>query len=98
MGVPRHQWPETIVRATLALRGWAGMIRHLEERPDRAPVEPVPARLVDFVALRLVFDRVAAEWAAARLGHAGDLPGLWTELRDRFPPRHGPGRVARAYL
>ena len=98
MGVPRHQWPETIVRATLALRGWAGMIRHLEERPDRAPVEPVPARLVDFVALRLVFDRVAAEWAAARLGHAGDLPGLWTELRDRFPPRRGPGRVARAYL
>jgi uncharacterized protein YbcC (UPF0753/DUF2309 family) len=98
LGVPRELWLEAILRSTLALRGWAGMIRHLEERPDRAPVAAVPARLADFVALRLVFDRVAAEWAAPRFGRAGDLSGLWTELRDRFPPRRGPGSVARAYL
>ena len=98
LGVPPEYHDELITRSLVALRGWAGMIRQFEERPDRAPVEAVPARLVDFLALRLVLDRVAAEWAASRLGRASDLPGLWTELRDRYPPRRGPGSVARAYL
>ena len=98
LGVPPDDEGELITRSLLALRGWAGMIRHFEERPDRAPVEAVPARLADFLALRLVLDRVAAEWVAPRFGRAGDLPGLWTELRDRYPPRRGPGSVARAYL
>ena len=111
LGVPHDQTAAFITATLLALRGWAGMIRHLEERPDRAPVEPVPARLEDFLALRLVLDRVAAEWAAgqfalrnpataarrARPGAVG-LASLWTELRDRYPPRRGPGTLARAFL
>ena len=111
MGVPVDATEPFITASLLALRGWAGMISHLEERPDRAPVEPVPARLADFLALRLVLDRVAAEWAAKRLAArnprpqdgrhvaaADILPSLWTELRDRFPPRRGPGSLARAFL
>ena len=111
LGVPLDSRDEFITASLLALRGWAGMIRHLEERPDRAPVVAVPARLVDFLALRLVFDRVAAEWAARRIGFRnrgsnsgssagaeGCLPRLWTELRDRCPPRRGPGSLARAFL
>ena len=124
LGVPEADWNEYLTRTALALRGWAGMIRHLEERPDRAPVEPVPARLVDFVALRLVCDRVAVEWASRQLGFKNSNnhetnnhgtnnhgtgggpavpPGshlhlLWTELRDRYPPKRGPGSLARAFL
>jgi hypothetical protein len=111
LGVPEAEWDEYLTRTALALRGWAGMIRHLEERPDRAPVEPVPARLVDFVALRLVCDRVAVEWASRQLGFRnngaavlasmpaeGRLGWLWQELRDRYPPRRGPGSLARAFL
>jgi len=110
MGVPADATEPFITASLLALRGWAGMIRHLEERPDRAPVEPVPARLADFLALRLVLDRVAAEWAARQLtfrnpqaangrhAAADILPALWTELRDRYPPRRGPGSLARAFL
>jgi uncharacterized protein YbcC (UPF0753/DUF2309 family) len=98
LGVPDADRDEVVSRSLLALRGWAGMIHQLEQRPDRAPVHAVPARLADFVALRLVLDRVAAEWAAARLGHRGDLSALWTELRDRHPPHRGPGSVARAFL
>ena len=98
LGVPLEHQDEFILRSLLALRGWAGMFRQFEERPDRAPVDPVPARLEDFLALRLVMDRVATEWVAPRFGRADDLPGLWTELRDRYPPRRGPGSVARAYL
>ena len=111
LGVPAAEWDEYLTRTALALRGWAGMIRQFEERPDRAPVEPVPARLIDFVALRLVCDRVAAEWASRHIGFRnngargfssmpadGRLGGLWTELRDRYPPKRGPGSLARAFL
>ena len=49
------------IRETLlALRGWAGMMHHLEVRPDRAPVEAPPASLMDFLAVRLVLDAIAA--------------------------------------
>jgi len=103
MGIPEGDREEFLTRTILALRGWAGMMRHLELRPDRAPVEPVPARLIDFVAVRLICDRLAATWAAERLGYRpgtnpGGLGSLWTELRDRFPPRRGPGSLARAFL
>ena len=99
LGIPPEHHAEFINQSLLALRGWAGMIRQFEERPDRAPVESVPARVADFVALRLVCDRVATEWAARRLGKGRvDLPALWVELRDRSPPRRGPGSLARAFL
>jgi len=68
LGVPVSQWGDFITQSLLALRGWAGMIRQFEERPDRAPVEAVPARLIDFLALRLICDRVATEWVSGRLG------------------------------
>jgi uncharacterized protein YbcC (UPF0753/DUF2309 family) len=105
LGVPESAWREYLTQAVLALRGWAGMLAHLERRPDRAPVEPVPARLVDFVALRLVCDRVAAAWAARQIGFergasedGGRLSRLWTELRDRYPPRRGAGSLSRAFM
>lgn len=109
LGIPPDRRQEFVGQSLLALRGWAGMIHHLEERPDRAPVEQVPARLTDFVAVRLICDRVATEWAADRLGAAArtgrrnaagppPLADLWWELQDRHPSRRGPGSVARAFL
>ncbi len=50
-----------IRESLLALRGWAGMMKHLQLRPDRAPVESVPATLEDFLAVRLVLDVVATK-------------------------------------
>lgn len=103
-GVSERDRGEFVRRSLLALRGWAGMVRQFEERPDRAPVSAVPARLADFLALRLVLDRVAAEWAAGRVGiHVSgsdsvDLVGWRTELQDRYPVRRGPGTLARAFL
>ena len=98
LGVPHDRQGELILDSIVALRGWAGMIHQLELRPDRFPVERVPSRLADFLALRLLLDRLAVEWLAPRLGHADDPAGLWTELCDRHPPRRGPGSLARALL
>ncbi|MFM7109463.1 MAG: DUF2309 domain-containing protein [Planctomycetaceae bacterium] len=103
-GVSEADRGRFIRQTLLALRGWAGLIRQFEERPDRAPTCAVPARLIDFLALRLVLDRVAAEWAAARIGGGTngrggvDLAALRSELEDRCPARRGPGTLARAFL
>jgi uncharacterized protein YbcC (UPF0753/DUF2309 family) len=105
LGIPRPVWPDHIARTLVALRGWAGMVRQLEVRPERAPVIRLPVRLNDFLALRLLLDRAATEWALRRVGFrvpvAADGPDLGvarTELRDRYPARRGPGSLARAFL
>lgn len=60
LGVPEGEQAETIEATLLALKGWAGMIRTLEEKPHSAPVEAPPARLADFLAVRLTLDSLAA--------------------------------------
>ena len=103
-GVSKSDREPFVRRTLLALRGWAGMIRQFEDRPDRAPVNAVPARLIDFLALRLVLDRVAAEWAASTLRRRSrnrgtlDLVAWRSELQDRYPARRGSGTLARAFL
>jgi uncharacterized protein YbcC (UPF0753/DUF2309 family) len=57
LGVAPFEHDRFLLETALALRGWAGMVRQLELRPDRAPVKPVPARLVDFLAVRLLIER-----------------------------------------
>jgi uncharacterized protein YbcC (UPF0753/DUF2309 family) len=106
LGIPRESWPDHVARTLVALRGWAAMVRQFEVRPDRTPVVRLPARLTDFLALRLVLDRSAAEWALRSRGFPiataditdTGLGAAWAELRDRFPPRRGPGSLARALL
>ena len=103
LGIPQPQWQVFIRQSLLSLRGWAGMIYQIEQRPDRVPVVAVPARLADFLALRLMCDRVAVEWAAQRLWRGvfdktKKISGLWIELQDRYPPRRGPGGLSRAFL
>ncbi len=41
LGVGRDEWEPFIAATLLALRGWAGMVRQIEERGDRV-VRPVP--------------------------------------------------------
>lgn len=64
-----------VIRATLlSLRGWAGMMRQLEQRPDRAPVACPPTSLADHLAVQLVLDLVAARAALREAGRAEELP------------------------
>ncbi len=77
LGVPEDGWDAFVRSELLALPGWAGLVRQLELRPDRAPARPVPARLVDFLALRLVLEREARGFVAASTSRAAERgPGL----------------------
>ena len=59
------QWEEILRPELLALPGWAGLMRKLEESPGLAPHESVPCSLMDFLAVRLTMSRVAARRGAA---------------------------------
>ncbi|HTW64821.1 MAG TPA: DUF2309 domain-containing protein [Bryobacteraceae bacterium] len=59
------QWEEILQSELLALPGWAGLMRRLEENPGLAPHESLPCSLMDFLAVRLTMSRVAATLGAA---------------------------------
>lgn len=61
--VPEDQWESVITAELIALPGWAGMFRRLENDPQLAAHFPVPCTLMDFLAVRLTLTRVAADAA-----------------------------------
>ena len=44
-------WPDILQAELLALPGWAGLMRRLEENPDLAPHTALPCSLMDFLAV-----------------------------------------------
>ncbi len=57
--VEESEWGDVLQTELLALPGWAGLMRRLEEDPGLAPHERVPCSLMDFLAVRLTMARVA---------------------------------------
>ncbi|HIE97091.1 MAG TPA: DUF2309 family protein [Fuerstia sp.] len=74
LGVDDSERESFINQSLLALRGWAGMIWQMETNAEWAP-HPAPAgSLVEFLAVRLILDRVALEHVARKaLGVVGPL-------------------------
>ncbi|MCA8958099.1 MAG: DUF2309 family protein, partial [Planctomycetes bacterium] len=97
LGIEPQLW-QGYVRATLlSLRGWAGMMRQFELRPDRAPVEPLPACLADFLAVQLTCDALAARCALrARFGRYANLGDL--DAAPVSPPQRDLGTVFEAFV
>lgn len=89
MGVEPRAWDGALTKLLLALPGWAGIVRQLEQAPELAPHHCPPCRLVDFLAVRASLDRLAAARIARQeLGYRGPLADLARRLADR-PRRAG---------
>jgi len=87
LGVEENQWQEYLTVTLLALRGWAGMIWQMESRPDRMPIPVRPGTLIEYLAVRLVLERLAIAHVARRtLGYRGPLSGL----QQVIPPAKKP--------
>ena len=97
LGVPPAEWDAFLAAEALALGGFAGMVHQFEVRPDRVPASAVPARLVDFLAVRMVLVRAGLAHAAGRIGFGGDLSAMRTWLSDRSPARAAPSLDQRAW-
>ncbi|MCA9606988.1 MAG: DUF2309 domain-containing protein [Myxococcales bacterium] len=59
LDLPQELWPRLVHEALQALPGWAGMVNQLETRPDLAPGVVPPIALLDYLAIRLLLDRLA---------------------------------------
>ena len=84
LGVPVSEWESYITATLLALRGWGGMVQQVELRADSV-AHPIPkGSLIEFLAVRLILDRLAAAWVAQEsLGYDGPLRELCPEHSRR---------------
>jgi uncharacterized protein YbcC (UPF0753/DUF2309 family) len=97
LGVAEDEWAEYLAAEMLALRGWAGIVRQIEERPDRVPARDLPVTLRGYLAVRLLFERAALEDAARQLAFAGTLGELRRWLQHQLPVPALPTAVERAW-
>jgi uncharacterized protein YbcC (UPF0753/DUF2309 family) len=97
LGVDEHEYEPYLISEALALRGWAGIIRQIEERPDRVPARDLTVTLRGYFAVRLLFERAALEHAARQVNDSGPLAGFRSRLRDLRPQPPAPATTERAW-
>ncbi|MDA8745156.1 DUF2309 domain-containing protein [Rubripirellula amarantea] len=59
LGVDAEEYESYITHSLLALRGWAGMVWQMETNADWAPRPAAKGSLVEFLAIRLLLDRLS---------------------------------------
>jgi uncharacterized protein len=66
LGVDSNQQADFFSATLLTLRGWAGMLWHVEQRPDRVHHAPKPGTLIEYLAVRLLLEQQVLSAIAAR--------------------------------
>jgi uncharacterized protein YbcC (UPF0753/DUF2309 family) len=97
LGVSGDESEDYLRAELLALRGWAGIVRQIEERPDRVPARDITVTLRGYLAVRLLFERAALDRAARQLSVGGALSDLRPRLRQRLPRPPAPSLIERAW-
>jgi uncharacterized protein len=97
LGVHDNECEDYLSAELLALRGWAGIVRQIEERPDRVPARDLTVTLRGYLAVRLLFERAALDEAARQLSFAGPSPALREWLRNQLPVASPPTAIERAW-
>jgi uncharacterized protein YbcC (UPF0753/DUF2309 family) len=97
LGVSGDEWPAYVAAELLALRGWAGIVHQIEERPDRVPARDITVTLRGYLAVRLLFERAALEHARQQLSFRGPLRELRHWLRAQLRPPAAPSINERAW-
>lgn len=97
LGVADDECADYLSAELLALRGWAGIVRQIEERPDRVPARDLTVTLRGYLAVRLLFERAALDQAARQLSFGGPLSELRPWLRNRLRRSPAPTALERAW-
>jgi uncharacterized protein YbcC (UPF0753/DUF2309 family) len=97
LGVGDEEWTDYLTAEVLTLRGWAGIVRQVEERPDRVPARDITVTLRGYLAVRLLFERAALEYAARQISFEEPLSTLRASLRNRLPEQSSPTAIERAW-
>ena len=97
LGVADDERADYLSAELLALRGWAGIVRQIEERPDRVPARDLTVTLRGYLAVRLLFERAALDQAARQISFGGSLSDLRSWLRNRNRSQPPPTALERAW-
>jgi uncharacterized protein YbcC (UPF0753/DUF2309 family) len=97
LGVSEDERSGYLSAELLALRGWAGIVRQIEDRPDRVPARDLTVTLRGYLAVRLLFERAALEEAARQLSFDGSLGELRAWLRNQREAPPPPAAIERAW-
>lgn len=99
LGIGAHERDEFLSATLLALRGWAGMIWQTETRGDRVAKKSPPGSLIEYLAIRLILERLALTHVALRaLHYDGPLCGLRQAARSRTVEGNATTSERRAFL
>ncbi len=66
-GISESDWKKFILETLLALRGWAGMFYQFETSPQRIPVNFLPAKIIDFLAVKLILELCAIKFVLKKI-------------------------------
>ncbi|NWG86192.1 MAG: DUF2309 family protein, partial [Hydrogenophilaceae bacterium] len=61
LGLDESRWASYLEKLAQELPGWSGMFLWRHERPDYAPAGGIPVDMLDYLAVRLVLERVFAQ-------------------------------------
>ena len=99
LGVTPHEWDDYVAATVLTLRGWAGLLHQMEVRPDRVPFAAPIGTTVEFIAVRLLLERVALREAArTTIGFTGPLDELRAAALEKIQAQPAVGVEERAFL
>jgi uncharacterized protein YbcC (UPF0753/DUF2309 family) len=97
LGVDEDEQADYLRAELLALRGWAGIVRQIEERPDRVPARNLTVTLRGYLAVRLLFERAALDEAVRRLSPGRSISELRSWLAERLSRPKPPTALERAW-
>lgn len=99
LNVPEAEWEEYITSSLIALRGWAALLNQMDVRGDRVPLPAKEGTIYDYLAIRLILERLAVEYVAARsLSKAIPLADLRAHLQGAVPHPQQLHHAQRAFL
>lgn len=81
LGVSESEREEFVTQSLLALRGWAGMVWQMESNAEWAPRPAPSGSLIEFLAVRLMLDRIALHQVA---GDLHEFQGSLSDLREHL--------------
>ncbi len=82
LGLPEESWPGYLERLALELPGWSGMFLWRQNHPGYADTPDVPVAMLDYLAVRLVLERLVASDIVRRHWHIDySLPALGEYFR-----------------
>ena len=97
LGVHDDEREDYLSAELLALRGWAGIVQQIEERPDRVPARDLAVTLRGYLAVRLLFERAALDEAIRQLSLEGPVSTLRHRLQHRLAAPAAQTPIERAW-